>query len=510
MVNKIYLLLVLPLLLASCNGENREFAKRAEKVDELLTQLQQNEQFNGGILIALKDEVLLKKAYGYADFEAREELTENTVFQCASISKTFTAAAIFKLMDEGKISLDDKLIDFFPELNYPDISIYHMLCHTSGLYPYNPLLAKNWDHSKIVTNKDIIEMYEQEQPETFFAPGEEFGYSNVAYVFLASIVEQLSGMEFDQYMEQNIFMPAGMNNTSVYTLLSEHRIENFAEEHISDPLSSGKNINPIKSGYHDAVYYLHGKVGDDKVATTLDDLWKWNRALFKDNFLGDENSRLAFTQSNGHIPEEKRHPNFDYGMGFQMDSLETYGRLIYHNGGEPGLKARFYYYPDLDLTMIMYANAYVNYIRPIREAALAIMAGRPHDIPKKSIADELIKVAGSGKDSIMDVIAELRDDTSHYYLSEREINSIAGVFWTNEMYDVGFDFLEINVELFPASVNAIYTLGEGYMETDQMDKAIPYFKEARELLLARPEEDQKPRFVAYLDQLIDGYENPED
>lgn len=506
-INRSCFLILLIIVITSCNETNKEALNKTQNIDEFLVQLSQNKQFNGGVLIAQGGNILIKKSYGYSDFETPQKLTDSTVFQCASISKTFTAAAIFKLLQEDKLSLESKLTHYFPELPYHDVTIRHLLCHTSGLYPYNPLFTKNWDHSKIATNDDIIKMYSVEKPESFFTPGEEFAYSNVAYVFLASIVEQISGMPFDEYLKQNIFIPTKMMNTSVYTLLSEKRIEDFAEEHILDPLSSGQNVTPIESGYHSYVYYLNGKVGDDKVATTLDDLWKWNRALFKNNFLGEKNSRLAFSTTNEHIPDDKRHSKFDYGMGFQLDSVKTYGRVIYHNGGEPGLKVRFYFYPDMDLTLILYANAHVKYLNEIKRVILEIMDSQSYKIPKKSITDELVKVATLGKDTLHSLLNQLKSDTSNYYLSESEINDVAGIFWAREMYNIGFDFLQLNVELFPQSVSALYTMGEGYMETDQMEKAIPYFKEAKKLMLARPLEKQKPSFIKYMDQLISDYNN---
>ncbi|GAB4511371.1 MAG: serine hydrolase domain-containing protein [Allomuricauda sp.] len=474
------------------------------KIDSLLFLLSQNEQFNGGILLAEGNRVKLKKAYGLADFKTGRPLTDQTIFQCASISKTFTAAAIFKLMEEHKIALEDRLTDYFPQLPYPEIRIKHLLGHTSGLYPYNPLFAENWDHSKIATNADIINMYAQEKPDLFFEPGTEFAYSNVGYVFLSSIVEQISGLTFEAYLEKQIFGPLDLKNTRTHNLLSQETLEDYAMEHILDPLS-GSMIGPLESGYHSYTYYLNGKLGDDKVATTLDDLWKWNRALFKSNFLGDQHSKLAFSLSNGEIPPEKRHSRFDYGMGFQLDSIMDFGRVIYHDGGEPGLKARFYYYPERDLTLILYMNAHVKYIRPIKKAILSILNSNSFEVPKKSIADELAKVAHLNKDNLQAVLERTKKDTLNFYASESEINDVANIFWSREMYEKGFEILAVNLELFPKSVGAVYTMGEAYMETEQMDKAVPYFKKARKLMLERPKEKQNARFLNDMEKLINDY-----
>ena len=500
---KIGVVVLTTILLSACSKFNfsSPYQEQANRIDSVLTVLNKNERFNGGVLITKGDEMVIHKAYGLADFESNRKLDPSTVFQSASVSKTFTATAVFQLIEAGKLSLEDSLIKFFPNLPYSSIQLKHLLGHTSGLYPYNPLFRDKWDHNVIATNKDIIKMYETEQPESFFEPGTEFAYSNVGYVFLASIVEQVSGVPFQDYLEQSIFNPLEMDDTRVYTLLSEDTIDNFANEHILDPLT-GRYRNPIGVGYHSYLYYLHGKLGDDKVATTLSDLLRWKQALFDHNFLGAHSSS-AFTLSNGLIPEDKRHSNFDFGMGFQLDSLENYGRLIYHNGGEPGLRVRFHYYKDLDLTVILYLNANRNYTKEVKEVILAIMNDEPYELPKKSIAIEVAKVAIRGIREMEEVVNTLKEDTTSYYLKESEINDIAGIFWSQEMYDQGMEVLELNYDLFPESVGAVYTYGEGYMETNRMDLAIPYFKKALELMLQHPVDQQKPQFIEYLTGLIE-------
>ncbi len=472
----------------------------ASKLDTVLNELYENEQFNGGILVAKGDSVIFKNAYGYSNVEAKKLLNENTVFQTASISKTFTAVAILQLIENGELRLDSKLVDFFPELPYKDVTIRHMLTHTTGFYPYNPLFKSHWDPDKIAVNDDIIKMYITQQPEQFFTPGTEYGYSNIGYVFLASIVEKISGLGFEEYLNQKIFDPLQMDHTQIYTLLSKQRIDNFAEEHVLDPLT-GSYKNPLDLEYHKETYYLNGKVGDDKVASTLEDLWKWNRALFTYQILPKKTLEKAFTSSVKQIPDSLWHVPFDYGLGFQLEDHETHGKIIYHNGGEPGLKARFLYYKDLDISLVLYSNAHAEYIRPIRKLIMSIILDEPFEMPKKSIANEIYKVAKQGK-TIMTKVANTHINDTTYYMNERELNHLAGIFWGKEDYNIGFDVLKLNVELFPESINARYYLAEGYYETGQIPESITHLKEIKTMLLAMPEKERNSNYLTSIENLI--------
>ncbi len=486
----------------SCASEKTKKSAEFIAIDDLLTQLNANEQFNGGVLVAKNNDVILKKSYGYANFETAQGLNEQTVFHTSSISKTFTAVAVLQLIGQGKLSFEDKLTDFFPKLPYPDVTIKHLLNHTSGLYPYNPLFKNKWDPTKIATNSDVIEMYENERPKLFFKAGTAFSYCNVGYVFLASIVEKISGLSFSEYLRQHIFTPLEMNHTQTYTFLNKDRIENYANEYILDPFS-GTNQKVIDLPSQKEEYYLNGKLGDDRVSSTLEDVWKWNRALFKNNFVSPKLQQLAVTSSIVEIPKDKRHSKFDVGYGFQLDSLDAYGKVIYHNGGSPGLKARFHYYPDIELTLILYSNAHSKYTEKIKNAILAIMTAQSYKLPKKSIADEVIKGSNQNNSMISETIRQYRKDTVNYYLSESELNRIAGVFWDGEETDKGLEILKLNVKYFPNSVNAIYTLGEGYMEMGDTEKALIHFNQAKELLLKKPEKERNERFLEHVKQMIE-------
>ena len=138
------------IFLFACNQKERA-NPIAKQLDEFLTGQNKYYRFNGNVLVADKGEIVFQKSYGYADFDSQRMLNDSSVFELASVSKQFTATGILLLIDKGKLSLTDSLRKFFPELPYSNITIHHMLTHTSGLPDYFWLMIEKWDKTKTVS-----------------------------------------------------------------------------------------------------------------------------------------------------------------------------------------------------------------------------------------------------------------------------------------------------------------------------------------------------------------------
>ena len=192
------------------------FSDTAAKLDEFLSGQAAHYNFNGNVLVAENGKIVFKKSYGFADFDTKRLLNDSSVFELASVSKQFTATGILLLKDKGKLKLTDSLRQYFPELPYSNITIWHMLTHTSGLPDYEEAMNEKWDRSKIAFNNDMIAFLAKEKLPVLFAPGTKWTYSNTAYAILASIIEKISGQSFKDYMADNIFQPLGMHHTRVY------------------------------------------------------------------------------------------------------------------------------------------------------------------------------------------------------------------------------------------------------------------------------------------------------
>ena len=159
------------------------------------------------------DKILYTNSFGYANFKTQEKLTAEYAFYLASVSKQFTTMAIMILKEKGSLDYDNSLSDYFPEFpQYAEkVKIKNLMSHTSGIGDHFELGAYKPD----LTNADVLELLIS-QDSLNFEPGSKYQYSNGAFVLLALIVENVSGMPYHTFMKENIFTPLGMNNTLVY------------------------------------------------------------------------------------------------------------------------------------------------------------------------------------------------------------------------------------------------------------------------------------------------------
>ena len=325
---------------------------RVAIIDSVVNNLFKSERFNGNILVAEKGNVLYNKSFGNANESTKELLNENSIFELASVSKQFTAMAIVILKEKGKLSYEDKISTFLPQLsNYKNVTIKHLLNHTGGLPDYMDLMDSLFDKSKIATNKDIVDLFSKHNPKILFEPNTKWEYSNTGYAFLASIIEKVSGTSYGNYLQKAIFKPLEMNNTFVYTRrFAPKKISNYAFGYIySDSLK--KYILPDELEETKMVIWLDGIVGDGTVNSTVNDLLKWDRALYTEKLVSSESKKEIFR-----AVELNNKSKRDYGFGWALSDDETYGKIVNHSGGWPGYKTFIERHIDNDKTIIVLQN----------------------------------------------------------------------------------------------------------------------------------------------------------
>lgn len=294
--------------------------------------------FYGGILIAKDGEILYEKYAGYTDNQKAFQITDTTSLHIASTSKTFTGIAILRLVQENKLSLNDSVQRFFPNLPYPGVTVKMLLSHRSGLPNYLYFINnKNWDKNKTVTNADVIQLLYSEKPRKDFDAGRRFSYSNTNYVLLASIVEKITGTPFPVYMQQKFFQPLQMNHTYVCTM---HEMD-----------CSVKSFN-----YNGSVWdndNMEGTYGDKNIYSTPKDLLKWDQALYTEHLVNKALLDSAFT------PYSLERPSVhNYGLGFRMLMLPNGKKVIYHFGRWHGFNSAFARLTDEKATIIILGNKY--------------------------------------------------------------------------------------------------------------------------------------------------------
>ena len=325
---------------------------RVAIIDSVVNDLFKSERFNGNVLVAEKGNVLYNKSFGNANESTKELLNENSIFELASVSKQFTAMAIVILKEKGKLSYEDKISTFLPQLsNYKNVTIKHLLNHTGGLPDYMDLMDSLFDKRKIATNKDIVDLFAKHNPKILFEPNTKWEYSNTGYAFLASIIEKVSGLSYGDYLQKAIFKPLEMNNTFVYTRrFAPKKISNYAFGYIySDSLK--KYILPDELEETKMVIWLDGIVGDGTVNSTVNDLLKWDRALYTEKLVSSESKKEIFS-----AVELNNKSKRDYGFGWALSDDETYGKIVNHSGGWPGYKTFIERHIDNDKTIIVLQN----------------------------------------------------------------------------------------------------------------------------------------------------------
>ena len=338
-------------------------------MQNLARELNEKDGFNGAWLYAEKGEIVSKGVLGFRDPEDTLPITEDTIFQLASISKTFTSAAVMLLVREGKLRLEDEITKFFPEIPYPGVTVRHLLNHTSGVPDYfddADWFIKIWKEEKRVPgNDEILRFLRETKAKPYFAPGEGLHYSNTGYNLLALLVERLSDVPYEDFLQKNIFEPAGMSSTYCCHIRRDGvpfdycchirrdgvPFEKYAQATVFE---DGKCVADIDSAEDGDVVAFDGLNGDDYVYTNIFDMLKWDRALREGKVLTSEEQQIMYTPGRLNNGEEAVYDEDDglgYGFGWGVGHDEKYGLIVSHSGGMPGER-----FIDADRVLVILAN----------------------------------------------------------------------------------------------------------------------------------------------------------
>lgn len=338
-----------------------------DNLDRFMSTVVENGQFNGAILVAVNDEVVYEKTFGIASIETLENIQKDSQFRLASVAKAFTAMSIMILKEEGRLSYEDDVRKYLPELPYTGITIRHFLSHTSGIPDYEQLLDENWDvenrdspDRKIADSHDVVEMLADLKPPIDFEPGQKWEYSNTAFVLLSVIVERISGIEFAAFAHDRIFEPLGMNHTLVYSPIPDPPIINRVYGYQMS--SDGSKRLP------DDHHYLNGMTGDGEVYSTLRDMLTWDRSLYTEALVSQETLEEAFTP--GTLNDGTTH---GYGFGWFIGETPEGRKKVSHSGGWVGFSTHFEREIEDRNTVIILTNNSSSHLRSIRESVLDII-----------------------------------------------------------------------------------------------------------------------------------------
>jgi CubicO group peptidase (beta-lactamase class C family) len=306
---------------------------RADKVDDYVKAEMQRQHLAGVSVAVLKEGKILKaEGYGMANIELNVAVRPDTVFKIGSVSKQFIATGIMLLVDEGKISLDDKISKYLegtPE-TWKDITVRNLLTHTSGLVREAP----GFDPLKIQNDADVIKTAYKEALR--FVPGEKYEYCNVGYFSLAEIIRKVSGKPWPDFLKERVFAPAEMHATRTTTMtdLVTNRANGYAW-----------NNNKFENS---SIFFALRPSG--AFLSTVLDLAKWDAMLYSDKILKQSLREQMWTPvklNNG--------STYPYGFGWTVDTLRGH-KVVQHGGSLPGFRASFFRFVDDKLSVVVLTN----------------------------------------------------------------------------------------------------------------------------------------------------------
>lgn len=281
-------------------------------IDDFLLYHEKLNKFNGTVLIAKEGKVLLCKGYGYRDFEKGIPHNANSVFQVYSITKTITSTMVFKLIEQKKLSLDDRLNKFYPFFSNGDnITIAHLLTHTSGINDDTGM------PDATQTEEYRVSVFSRNKPH--FPPGEGWAYCNGGYQLLGYIIQKVAGMPYENVIRENIFLPLGMSSSG-FDFKGLMRSEKAKAYRVFTNLKKEEAM----------LYDSTGPFSAGAMYSTVGDLYNYYNGLKSHEILTEATQAMAFTPGN---------TNGQYAHGWQLNSDFSKSLMIFHDGGAAGFRS---------------------------------------------------------------------------------------------------------------------------------------------------------------------------
>jgi CubicO group peptidase (beta-lactamase class C family) len=329
-------LLAVVLVAAACDPSSNEPTAASLKVDALFAPLTEEVQPGAAVMIIRDGEIVHQAGYGYANLEEKLPITADTAFRLASVSKQFTAMAIIILAEQGALSYDDPASRYLPVLApYDGVTIRQLITHTSGLPEYYEVIDTG---AGMPTNADALALVGA-MGEPMFAPGARYEYSNPAYDMLPPLIEAVSGMDFATFMQDRIFGPLGMHSSYIF----DHR-EPAIPYRVTgyEPDTQGFRLND-----YDPLNHI---VGSGGMYSTLNDLFRWDQALYGETLVSRATIEEAFTPARLNNGE-----SIDYGFGWRIDTYQGH-RRVRHGGSWIGFRTHIARYPDDRFSIVILSN----------------------------------------------------------------------------------------------------------------------------------------------------------
>ncbi len=457
-------------------------------IDGYLTNLANGKNFSGGLLIVKDGKKIFSKGYGWADKERKIPFTPNTLASIGSITKAFTAAAIMKLVEQNKLSLNDKLKKYFPTVpaDKADITIHQLLTHSSGFHEF--LKQDAGDYEKINTDEFLKRAFAE---PLAFTPGQKAVYTNVGFSILGVIIEKVTGLDYEQYLKTNVLEPVGIKNIGYHFPVSEN-------DTIAIGYQNGKMWGTHEQHFEQAgggpYWNLKANGG---LEVSLNEMFLWVNSFTDHTILKESTIQKMFTP---HIQEEGNSGKSWFGYGCNITQSRRNTKMI-SNGGSNGIYfSRIVRLPEEGLVLYMVTNessVNTNMVLPnvtqlyfqgkIEQDAMTMQPKFENELSKK-IYDIL------EKPTTTNLAAELTKENVNVD-DDMVLLEVGRRLMEEQKLDKALLLYKYYTDNFPNIVVAWNDLGDIYLNKNNKDEAIKCYKQA---LKIRPE---NPRAKESLDKL---------
>jgi len=453
---------VITLLISGnfCFGQTKN-----DQLNELLNQYFEYGKFNGSVLVAEQGKVIFKKGFGPANMEWDIPNMPNTKHRLGSITKQFTAMLILQFASEGKLDLHAPISKYLPD--YPKekgdkITTHHLLIHSSGIPNYTSFPGFFEEVSRdYYKPEEFVKRFQDKELE--FTPGEKFSYSNSGYFLLGVIIEKLTGKTYEKMLHDKIFSPLGMNDSGY---------DNHGEIIMNRATGYEKNGNSfVNSNYLDmSIPYSAGSL-----YSTVEDLYIWDQALYTEKLLPQKYMDMFFK------PYISSFDNFHYAYGWGVGK-EAIGNstdsiaVISHGGGINGFNTIISRSNSDKSLVILLNNTGGAPLNQMTRAIWGVMYGKPYDLPKKSLAYDLLNVikAKGIKEGV--IYFNSNKDSKTFELNENEMNQIGYRLMSEGSVEEAAQVFKLNIEAFPESFNVYDSYAEALMNLGENEGAIKNYK----------------------------------
>lgn len=440
---------------------------QAGKIDKLVRQYADCCAFSGTVLVSEHDQVIFKKGYGLAVREWNIPNTPDVKFRIGSITKQFTSMLIMQQVAKGTIKLDGRLSDYLPYYRKDTgskVTISQLLSHTSGIPSYTD--APNF-FVDVSRNPYGVEEFVKKycSGDLQFEPGSKFHYDNSGYFLLGAILEHVTGKTYETLLKENIFGPLGMKDSGY--------------DHFADILSKrATGYEQDLGGVENAAYLdMSLPYAAGSLYSTVEDLYKWDQALYTDKLISNDLKQKLFT------------PNLEhYGYGWDIrtipaDEPGAGQTAISHGGGINGfntLETRLIGNHDL---IVIFNNTPGANLNEMAKGIRAILYGKEPAAPKRDLGRDLGETLVSrGAEATVAQYHELkRTKANDYAFDERGLNSLGFMALEKGRNADAIAIFQLNAEEYPTSGRVYYSLAEAYAKDGQKEKAIANYRKSLEL-----------------------------